>query len=96
MLRVKVQLFFGLRNAIGEREVDLDIETVRPVSVLKELASRYGDRIEPPLIDADTGEANPHYRMLVNGRDLGSLHDRPDGELREGDVVQLFPPAAGG
>ena len=84
MLGVKVQLFFGLRNAIGERELDLDIENARPQSLLKELASRYGDRIDP------------HYRMLVNGRDLASLHDRPDGELREGDVVQLFPPAAGG
>jgi MoaD family protein len=96
MLRVKVQLFFGLRNAIGERELDLDIENAGPVSLLKELASRYGDRLEPPLIHAETGEANPHYRMLVNGRDLGSLRDRPDGELRDGDVVQLFPPAAGG
>jgi len=96
MLRVKVQVFFGLRSAIGERELSLDIENPRPQSLLKELASRYGDRIEPPLVDAKTGEANPHYRMLVNGRDLGSLHDRPDGELREDDIVQLFPPAAGG
>ena len=96
MLRVKVQLFFGLRNAIGERELDLDVEGVRPVSLLKELARRYGDKVDPPLINVETGEVNPHYRMLVNGRDLGSLHDRPDGELKEGDVVQLFPPAAGG
>lgn len=96
MLGVKVQVFFGLRSAIGERELDLDIENPRPQSLLKELADRYGDRIEPPLIHAETGEANPHYRMLVNGRDLTSLRDRPDGELREGDVVQLFPPAAGG
>ena len=96
MIRVQVQVFLSLRNVIGQREVDLEIQNAKVRSVLSELHNRYGDRIQPPLIDSKTKEVNPYYLMLVNGRDLRNLPDHLDGELKEGDVVQLFPPAAGG
>lgn len=96
MVRVKVQLFFNLRELTGERELDLELVGAEARALLEELTSRYGDRLDPPLIDPGTKEANPVYRMLVNGRDMKGLRDRGDSELQEGDVVQLFPPAAGG
>ncbi|MFW6125810.1 MAG: MoaD/ThiS family protein [Chloroflexota bacterium] len=96
MIRVKVQLFFSLRTAIGEREVELEIGDSQTRGVLDKLTERYGDRLEPPLIEPETNEPNRHYRLLVNGRDIKNLNDRRHGELRDGDTVQLFPPAAGG
>lgn len=96
MVRVKVQVFLSLRNAIGQREVDLEMQNAKVRDVLDELTNRYGDKLQPPLIDSKTKEVNPYYLMLVNGRDLRNLPDHLDSKLKEGDVVQLFPPAAGG
>lgn len=96
MISVKVQVFLSLRNAIGQREVELEMKNTKVRDVLDELADRYGDKLQPPLIDSKTEEVNPYYLMLVNGRDVRNLPDRLDIKLREGDVVQLFPPAAGG
>ncbi len=96
MVRVKIQVFLSLRNVIGKREVDLEIQNAKVKSVLAELHNRYEDRIQPPVIDPKTKEVNPYYLLLVNGRDIRNLPDHIHGELKEGDVVQLFPPAAGG
>lgn len=67
--------------------------TVR--DVFKELSKRsipgHGDK----LYDAATGRVNEHFAVFVNSREIRSL-DGPETRLKEGDVITILPPMAGG
>ena len=96
MVQVKVRFFLSLITATGEREITLEIQDATVRSVLDAVDRRYGDRLDRPLINPETKGISPYYHVLVNGRNLRNIPGFLDAVLREGDVVQVFPPAAGG
>ncbi len=86
----RVNLYATLRDLTGERHLTVPGKTVR--EVLENLFARYPNLREAVL----TGdEVSDGYSIFVNGRDVRYLGGI-DAEVAEDDVLDLFPPVAGG
>ena len=89
-IRVKVKLYMTLRDLFGwkERVVDLDKDGCR----FKDLIN-----IIPEIKKAIEKYSGKRWSLiiLVNGRHIKFLGG-DDAILKDGDVISLFPPLAGG
>jgi molybdopterin synthase sulfur carrier subunit len=89
-----VRLYASLREAVGERDVEValaDGATIRElINRLVELRPVLADR----LLDED-GNIPPSVNVFVNGRDIRDLN-RLDTPVMPEDEVTILPPAAGG
>jgi len=81
---VEVKLFASLRTAAGEKGFLTDADSVG--ELLREAAERYGEDFAKRLQIAT---------VLVNGKNIAHLRWKRT-RLKDGDVVSLFPPLAGG
>lgn len=81
---VEVKLFASLRTCAGEKNFSTEAFTVK--ELLQEAAERYGDEFAARLKIAT---------VLVNGKNIAHLRWKKT-RLKDGDVVSLFPPLAGG
>jgi len=81
---VEVRLFATLRRETGVRSLCLDSADLD--GVVRVLGSRYGAGLLHQLERAT---------FLVNGRNAAQLMGLRT-ELRDGDVISIFPPLAGG
>jgi molybdopterin synthase catalytic subunit len=81
-MRVRVLLFAGLREAVGKKDLVLELPAE---AIVKDLM----DRMEKsfPILAGYRG------RLLVS---LNQAHADPDAILRDGDEVALLPPLSGG
>jgi len=86
----RVNLYATLRDLTGEKSVSVEGKTVR--EVLRALARRWPALEEELLEDGDVKDG---YSIFVNGRDVRYLQGL-DTPLSEEDVLDLFPPVAGG
>jgi len=94
-MKVSVKFLASIREIVGAHEIQFEFHSGDTVeSLLEALESRFGtefkDAVGKPFEDE-----NPKIRILVNGRDIDFLRG-PKTELKEGDVVVLIPPVAGG
>lgn len=81
----------------GAHEVALDLPAGATLRMaLTSLAEGQSAEFRDALFDPTTGQPLPHNQVLVNGRHYRYLLGGLDAALREGDLVSLFPPAAGG
>lgn len=95
-MRVTVRAFGSLIPLLGD-VLTLDLEEGSKISVLKRLLSeRLGRGVleEPGGSQELLGEGEA-LLILLNGRNIETL-ERDETELRDGDVVILLPPFAGG
>ncbi|HHW74465.1 MAG TPA: MoaD/ThiS family protein [Firmicutes bacterium] len=81
---VEVKLFASLRTVAGEKGFLTDAASVG--ELLREAAERYGEDFAKRLQIAT---------VLVNGKNIAHLRWKRT-RLKDGDVVSLFPPLAGG
>ncbi len=86
-MRVKVQLFATLRRFGKEFEV----EGNSLEEVLKKLADRLGEEFYREVFD-ENGSIRNDRIITVDGRNIKD--ERP--KLKEGSVIAIFPPIAGG
>ncbi len=86
----RVNLYATLRDLTGERHLTVPGKTVR--EVLENLFARYPNLREAVLTE---DEVTDGYSIFVNGRDVRYLGGI-DAEVAEDDVLDLFPPVAGG
>ncbi len=99
-MKVVVRLYLFLREALGSKEVALDLPEGSSVSeLLQIIREQYGlpDRISSEygnliLIENDQPTG---LIVLVDGRNIKQLQGMAT-VLEEGSVINLFPPAAGG
>lgn len=91
-MRVAVRYMVQLRQAAGAPSEQVELE--RPCSVgelLTLMADRHGGRFRELLLDA-AGEVRPALLLFVGDEQVG-----PDrAPLRDGDVVTVLTPMAGG
>jgi len=92
LARVTVRLYADLRAAAGKDEVEIDARSVK--DLVDALVSKFGTPLREALLNQD-GKLEEFYRIYVNKRIVAE--DELDKMLLvDGDVVQMFPPVAGG
>ena len=94
-MKVLVKFLASIRHATKEPEISFQIHPGETVEVLiRALKHHYGEEFTE-VAGKPFEDEIPKIRILVNGRDIDFLKG-PETELKEGDVVVLFPPIAGG
>jgi molybdopterin synthase sulfur carrier subunit len=92
---MKVNLFATLRQLAGGKTVELpprDGCTVRVL--LADLAAAY-PRLGAELLD-ESGNLQSHMHLFVNGRETLYLPQGLETPVGPDDIVNIFPPVAGG
>jgi MoaD family protein len=92
LARVTVRLYADLRAAAGKSEVEVEATSVK--DLIEALVRMHGPEFRESLLD-QSGRLEQFYRVYVNKKMV------PEDEmektfLRNGDLVQLFPPVSGG
>ena len=96
MIKIKVHTILGLKEAIGEREVEVSVpEGSTLQGLLIQMVKSWGKKLSSRLFEPGTGSLLPHIRLMVNGRDVAFLNNM-ETVLQEGDEVLIFPPVSGG
>jgi sulfur-carrier protein len=87
----------GYVRAIFDRPF-FDIE-LRPGMTVRDLFTELSRHAGPDfgikIFDVSRGMINEHIAVFVNSKEIRSL-EGPDTRLKEGDVVTILPPMAGG
>ena len=88
--KVKFKFFATLQEAGREVEVEFEGSTLR--DAFEALFSSF-----PGLRDRimENDRVRDFYKIFVNGRDIQHLKNL-ETEIKDGDVVAVFPPIAGG
>jgi molybdopterin synthase sulfur carrier subunit len=96
LISIKVRIFATFRDILGIKETDLQFPsniTVR--SLVQTLSDKYSHgKLERQVFD-ENGNVQKYVKILVNGRDVDFL-DGPSTQLKDGDILAIFPPVAGG
>ncbi len=93
---MRVKFYATFRDLIGRKEIEVHgVKTVR--ELIDYLAENYNPEIKKQLLETPrVEEGKPIDGMiLVNGHNVLHLNGL-DTELKEDDVVHIFPPAGGG
>jgi molybdopterin synthase sulfur carrier subunit len=91
---VTVKFFAGFREAAGKEQEK--VEGVMDVgSLLEELVRKFGEKMLVQLYEPGTRKLRGIVHILVNGRSINLLEGLKT-PLKDGDVVAIFPPVAGG
>jgi len=92
---MRINFYATLRAAVGRKSVDLPLADG---ACVKELASEIARRW-PALTDQifDTeGEISRQVHFMIGGRNIRWLPEGGETKLFSGDVIDVFPPTAGG
>lgn len=92
---MQVNFFAMYRQAVDGKTVELPVSgeiTVR--QLIAQIVSRY-PKLRAEMLD-EQGQLYGHVHIFVNGRDTPYLPDGLDTKLSSDDVVNIFPPVAGG
>jgi MoaD family protein len=93
MAQIVVRFHTALKAIAGENETKLEAENVR--QALETLAQKYGQEFRESLFDAHNQIDLRFYRIFLN-KDVLAAEDGLGKPLRDGDVLQIFPPVVGG
>lgn len=92
---MQVNLYATFRLIAGARSLELDMpEGVTVRQAVDEILVRLPD-LRPHWVNAQN-EIHAHVHGFVNGKDVSTLPQGWDTRLQKGDVLDFFPPVAGG
>jgi molybdopterin synthase sulfur carrier subunit len=92
-MRVRVEFFSLLREKIGVPEAYVNFMGTTVMDLVEALSEIHGELFRDQVLEGDG--IRSMVKILVNGRDVMGMRGLFT-ELREGDTVSIFPPAAGG
>lgn len=93
---MKVKFYATFRELVGRKEIEVHgVKTVR--ELIEYLGEHYNPEIKKQLLETPrVAQGKPVDGMiLVNGHNVLHLKGL-DTELKDDDVVHIFPPAGGG
>ena len=96
-MKIKVKAYMTIKKAMGDEAVlEMEMDNATLGGLLEELFNRYGKVLRDLIFDPETKKVRSHNQICVNTRHYIFLQDQLDTELKDGDVVALIPPVAGG
>ncbi len=94
-MKVCVKFLATIRQITGEPKIELEIHPGDSVeTALQTLQARYGSTFKEATTGTTAGGI-PKVRFLINGRNTDFL-EGSETKLKDGDVMVLVPPIAGG
>ncbi len=95
-MRVKVKFFtlFRLEYGLSELNLELPEEDITIRDLLKIIDIKTGKNISKKLF-TDDKKVKTSAIVLVNGKNIFHIRGL-DTNIRDGDVISLFPPGGGG
>ncbi|MEM2211346.1 MAG: ubiquitin-like small modifier protein 1 [Nitrososphaerales archaeon] len=95
-MRVLIKAFATLREILGSTgQIQLELkDNINVNTLLNILAEKYGEQFTRYIFN-EKGELNPFVKIFINGRNIEFLKGL-ETELKNGDVITLIPPVAGG
>jgi len=94
-LRITVQFLGNIRETTGAREQTFDISEPTVQALVDRMTTEYGEDFKRTLIHTSTGKVSSSVVIALNGVDIEALKGVKT-NLKEGDIVAIFPPVAGG
>lgn len=92
---MQINLYATFRLLAGVRSFELNLAGVATLDeVVQAIVAMYPALRRHWL--NDDGRLHAHVHTLVNGVDISTLPGGPDSPLKPGDVLDFFPPVAGG
>lgn len=92
-MKVKVMAFASIREKLGWREKEISFDGTEVGDLLKAIKTTDGRSLYEILCENE--ELKPNYLILLNGREIEYLNGLKT-KIRDGDTIQVFPPAGGG
>jgi molybdopterin synthase sulfur carrier subunit len=93
-MAIIVRLFANFREAVGKDRIEV-AEVANVASLLEKLVEIYGEKLARELYLPGSREPIETVHILVNNKVIG-LRKGLNTPLKDGDVVGIFPPVAGG
>ena len=95
MIAVKISFLSLLKDRIGVKELNMDLEDNSTVNdVFLKLFEKFGEDIKTVLVKK-TGELNDHVVIMLNEKNIRSLDDL-NTKIKNKDEITLLPAIAGG
>ena len=92
---MKVNFYATLRAFVGQKTVELSVsEPCCALDLARLIADRW-PRLADQLFDT-AGEISAQIQFLIDGRNVRWLPDRGATIISTSDVIDIFPPTAGG
>ncbi len=89
---VTVRLYANLRDIAGKNELRIDGSTAK--EIIDRLNSTLGEKFDKIMKD-ENGKLRENIIFLVNGKNIRFLSGT-DTKIEGGDIIDIFPPVAGG
>ena len=93
-MNVTVQFEAQLREAAGCDKTDISIDSGLVSELLERLSNQYSENLSSRLLNQD-GQPQRSLLIFVNDQSIAS-REFAEAELKDGDVVSLYPPISGG
>lgn len=87
-----LKLYTTLKDKIGASRVEVEADTA--AQAVARLRERYADIVNATLVDAQ-GIVRNHFTLTLNSQILDP-HKLDGIPLKDGDLLHIFPPIAGG
>ncbi|MEX2738120.1 MAG: ubiquitin-like small modifier protein 1 [Candidatus Wukongarchaeota archaeon] len=95
-MSINVKFFAIFRDLLGLKELQLEAgskENLKLIDLLESLFQRFGEDFRSKILE--NGNIRPKVNIMINGRNIKFL-DGVNSTLKDGDIVAIFPPVAGG
>ena len=94
-MKITVHFLGNIREIARTREQAFEISDPTVEALVERMAREYGDDFKRTLVNTSTGKVSNSVVVALNGVDIEALKGLKT-NLKEGDVVAIFPPVAGG
>jgi len=95
MVNVSVRFLSRIQELLGTKRLEIAVEEGNITSLLKTLCDNLGEPFVNVIYDPMTSELKNDISIMVNGRNIVTI-EGVETKLRDGDVVVLLTPVAGG
>ena len=93
MVKIKITLFATMRDKFGVRKIEVECDgTIR--NLIENAARKLGKSFLASVYDSNRDKVRDDLIFAINGRNIKDL--KGEIELKNNDVVAIFPPVAGG